>query len=177
MQKAGLIFKGTIIAAITLFVIELLSFLLFNDIYNANIGTALISQKPFILILKLFFVNIIVGFLIACIFDFFYLMLPGGFLRKALYFAFILFALGTITWLLHFFIIFNMNNGFFFLLLIEYMLLDFIIALILVGIYNEYYLIKQKGIKTEPNANTAAINKQEEKNVKKDINTNYNKPV
>jgi len=182
MHKTGLILRGTVISALILFAVELLSFLLFNDLYSSTINAGLITQKPWVFILKLLIVNIIIGFLISSIFDFFYIMLPGGFLKKALYFTFVLFILSTVIWLLNFLIIFNLNLNFFFLLLLEYMMLDFIIALILVGIYNEYFmkqtkLKKDQEIKPETVKSDSTLNNKEVKNDGKSNSSDSTKPA
>lgn len=156
MEKSKMFIKVTFICGILLFLLELGGFLIFSGKYKEYLGNFLSVTGPTmpLFILQLFFIDIIIAFFIIVIFDSIYKSLPGGFLRKSINFAFILWILQTIPFLLHFAISTKFKMDLFFLIFIKYFLINTILAFVITGIYDEFYL------KTK---NKDEKNKEEEK--------------
>ncbi|GEM_PF-5411938 len=140
MEKSKMFLKITLITGIFLFLLETVSFSIFKEKYMLYFGTFLITGIAPEFLLKLLFINFIIAFLIIVIFDSIYKSLPGGFLRKSINFAFLLWALQTIPFLLHFFISTRFVKDLFLIIFLQYLIIETIIAFIITGIYDEFYL-------------------------------------
>ncbi len=156
MQKLKMFLKITLILGISLFLLEAASFSIFKEKYRLYFGTFLNTGMAPEFLFKLLFINFVIAFLIIVIFDSIYESLPGGFLRKSINFAFLLWALQTIPFLLHFFISTRFVKDLFLIIFLQYLVIETIIAFIITGIYDEFYLKKREG-----------KNKIEEKIIKK----------
>lgn len=144
MEKIKLLFKVTFIIGIILFLLELISFYIFKNIYIQYMKDFLQIGLPFVFAIKLLIINFIIAFIIVTIFDSIYEALPFGFLRKSINFAFILWGLQTIPFLLHFYISTKFVNNLFLIIFLQYLIIETILAFVITGIYDEFYLKKIK---------------------------------
>lgn len=143
MEKLKMFLKITLICGVALFLLEAAAFFIFKDNYRLYFGIFLKTDSSFFFLIKLLIINFIIAFLIIVVFDSIYEALPGGFLRKSINFAFILWALQTLPFLLHFFISTKFVKDLFLIIFLQYLIIETIIAFMITGIYDEFYLKKK----------------------------------
>ncbi|MFP4466404.1 MAG: hypothetical protein ACLFP1_05075 [Candidatus Goldiibacteriota bacterium] len=144
MKKVKLFANVTLVVTIILAVLEAVGFMLFEDIYKMNFGVLLVSQDTFQFGLKLLLSALAAGFVFTVIFDTVYRALPGGFLRKGLNFAFMLWGIKIVPLFGLFYIALDFTRDFYFLLAVKFIIIDMIIAFVLTGIYDEFHLRAEK---------------------------------
>ena len=171
MNKTKLIFYVTLVIGVLLFVLEAISYSFFGNEYKRYLGSMLSIYSKVFFILKLLGINLIIGMFITMVYDTVYKALPGGFLRKGLNFAFLLWGLEILPFLLHMYISIHSaaQNRFFMLILMQYLIINLIVAFVITGLYDEFYLKAQKkdeektaGIK-KPKKETEEVKPEEEK--------------
>jgi len=167
MVKIKLLFKVTFIIGIILFLLELISFYIFKNVYIQYMKDFLQIGLPFVFAIKLLIINFIVALIIVIIFDSIYEALPFGFLRKSINFAFILWGLQTIPFLLHFYISTKFVNNLFLIIFLQYMIIETILAFVITGIYDEFYL---KQIKITEKVTSGKEGEKRDENISKSIN-------
>ncbi len=143
MNKVKLIFYVSLVVGVVLFVLESAGYALFGDEYIKYFGEDIISvSSTLFFALKLLGINLIIGIFIAMVYDTVYKALPGGFLRKGLNFAFLLVGFEVVPFIFHFYVAGppGVFNRLFIIILSQYLIINLIIAFVITGLYDEFYL-------------------------------------
>jgi len=146
MSKTKLIFYVTLVVGVLLFVMESATYMLFGAEFKRFLGKLIGINSKFMFGLKLLGIDMLIGLFIAMIYDTIHKSLPGGFLRKGINFAFLLWGLQTMPLLLHVYIAAppGILNRIFMIVLMQYLVINLIVAFVVTGLYDEFYLKSKK---------------------------------
>lgn len=155
MSHSRVIITATFAAGLIMFLTEAVTYSVFGGVYSEFMGKMLNTGFIPFYALKLFAVNIIIGFFVAAVFDSIYAGLPGGFLRKGINFAFVLWGIQTLPFALKISISTGADRSLFWLFMFQYLVSAVIVSFAMAGIFGEYKASLEKNrepIKKEPEA-------------------------
>jgi hypothetical protein len=117
---------------------------IFRNIIAENTVCVTAVQGKTVFAMKLLAAGILTGFLSAIVFDTVNVSLPGGFMRKALNFAFILWSVQALPMAVFSFAVLNFSVRFVLFFMAQLLFLNIITAFVISGAYEEYKMKKMK---------------------------------
>ncbi len=167
MSHPKVIFTATLAAGLIMFAVEAVSYSVFGGLYADFLGKILKPGFTFVYGAKLLFINILIGFFIAAVFDSVYSGLPGGFLRKGINFSFMVWGIQALPFALRLSISTTMDKSLFWLIMFQYLVSAVIVSFAMAGIFGEYKASLEKQ-KNNGQAQDIYGKHKEEKNVTDD---------
>lgn len=138
MSHTRVILTATFAAGLIMFVTEAVTYSVFGGLYSEFMGKMLKTGFLPLYGIKLLGVNIIIGFFVAAVFDSIYAGLPGGFLRKGINFAFVLWGIQALPFALKITISTGADKSLLWLFMFQYLVSAVIVSFAMAGIFGEY---------------------------------------
>lgn len=176
MSRPKIILTATLTAGLIMFAVEITAYAVFGGIYADFLGKILDTGFTPVYVIKLLFVNIAIGFFIAAVFDSIYAGLPGGFLRKGINFAFMVWGIQALPFALRLIISTNMDKSLFWLIIFQYLISAVIVSFAMAGIFGEYKASLEKDKNSGP-VQSFHGKRKEEKNGGNDKKNSADIPV
>lgn len=137
MRKISAVLQSALASGLIIFLLEGTFYLVFSDLYGRSFGAIINTAGAVELAIRLTAASFLTALLVSVAFFSIAGALPGGRVRKAVNFAFIMLALGAVPVMLQFYVGTSARYDFYLPFMVKYTVMDLAVSFCLSWIYEK----------------------------------------